>query len=502
MKLLWNKPKEEKILFPIMLNKYSPEMVFIKFILLNNDYLFLFIDLEVFIYRLEVDKEKNKSELVFENKKTLDFISFNEDIQTVLQSENFEKDGLVLISTNTGNIYTINFNLTDFYFDIHLKMNIRHNFIHEYEVLQYEGNNILMIIDKQLFSFEITKSNSVIKNLLFRMNDMNEKIVSAFFKPASYAVIFTNENIYLINFETDGTSEVIYKKDPQLYKYHYTGIVANDVIYYVKDNNSFAVYHIYDREKKFTVKLSAKNLLNDLNFYRIVKANSDLITIVNEKQTELYFINNKYKLIHRESVLFEKSFFIFHPYGVFVFGINLINMVIKYKVGMMNEEIKGSDNTNGNVAATNVIDNIDLGDLSKIENYYIRHKNSKQEVKNKIFKKINAVKTILNDIRAGKLKFHSEEQFEYYKSKITRKLSGIKVKSYEKFKHNIHVTLIWLYTFLFGSYSLKKSFNILFFPHFLNIYKERLQNLLLISKHVKDVEVYNEIVKLTKIICI
>jgi uncharacterized short protein YbdD (DUF466 family) len=605
-KIQWSGVKEQKLIFPLFLSKFNFSKIYTQLIYHKN-FLFIFIDYDLIIYSLtynnknsteknstntlDVNETQKEISLTFESKKSLDFFSLDEEILFIKYSDtecegenltnskhtnfsnfsnkpNFSENYFFnfIIGTNLGNIFLINFNITDFYLEISQTFNIRHNYIHEYEILFYtkeEGENshsILMTMDKHLFLLEfphchgnqkshtnspISLDNKILKNLLLRIEDPQEKIINAYLKPKHYTVIFSNKAIYFLNFETDGASEIIFKKDQNFYNSLYSGYVNKDVIYYIKDSNSFSIFHIYDRENKFTIKLSAKNQLNELGFYKVFNVDDEIITITNEKQSELYFImNNKFKLIHRESILFDKSFFIFAEDSVVVISLNLFNLSLKYKYAILsssslkpsgqikdNKNLEMSKNPSQKRPRKNsesiLSENINF-DLNQIELSFMDSKNNIQNLKFKLKKVWKRIYFLMKNLAV----VMDYNKFEVLKQKICRKMnkiiklsinfqSGNLDSRYEsasdkkckncpsldetnsltslKFSHSkinfLKYQIINSYIQKFGSEALLKSIYILI-DYLKNLHEEKIKNLIKISVVTRDKEVYLSLIKL------
>lgn len=589
-KIQWSSVKEEKFIFPLFLTKFNFSKIFTQIVYFKN-YLFIFIDYDLVVYSfyynkkpstLDLNENNQEFSLTFENKKNLDFFSsdeeilfikcsdkhlkydsfsslFNSNVSNITNKTSFSENNYFnfVIGTNLGNIFLINFNLTDFYLEISHTFNIKHNYIHEYEILFYtieeyiNSHNIIMTMDKHLFLLEFQNSsynflnssdNKIFKNLLLRIEDPHEKVINAFVKPKHYTVIFSNKSIYLINFDTDGTSEIIFKKDPSSYNSFYSGYVYKDVIYYIKDSNSFSIFHIYDRENKFTIKLSAKNQLNELAFSKVLNVDDEVITITNDKRSEIYFIiNKKFKLVQRENILFDKSFFIFVEDSLVVISLNLSNLCLKYKYALfsnlripINCQIKDPnkfeipnnynqiDKKQRKNSESILFDSLNLN-LNEIEVSFLDSKKYIQNLNFKFKKLWNELNFLMNKI------FHVVEynKFEFIKKKICCKMNKF-ISLSKKFKYcsnqseyvydqinksyrlnyynlpksfnNIQSKMNFLkfqiitsYIKKFGSEILLKSLNILI-DYFKNLHGEKIKNLIKIAILTRDKEVYLKLI--------
>lgn len=475
MKVNWTQTKEKKIFHNS--SKMNP---FNKGIIIN-EYVLFFIDYEIIIYRYE------NEDLLFETKKNIDFISLNEEIIYLLYDDKKNKN--ILFGTDKGNIYIISLNLNDFYIEVLHSFEIRQNYIYEYEVLSFSDMGILVTFDKNLFLCDVYSSQSnkhiLYKNCLMKIEYFDEKIISAF-KIEQLVVIFTNKAIYFINLD-DGGSEIIFKKDNMNY---YSGLVLGSSIYFVKDDNSFCSYNLFDKDKKYNVKLTSKNQLNKLNFYKVVYVTENYMVLSNEKNTEIYFISLKnFKIVNREPILFEKSLFLMYKgVNLIAISLNVITYTVKFKVGIINNE--DTTNKTEGILDKNILRN-DL-DLSNIEEDYVLDHSQNNIRKNK--RKRNKLKIwfylyILHD----KCSNYQSDKFSCYKNRILKCLIKIKQYEYAKLVYN---QITSGYINAFGSALIIKSYALLYTMYFYILYKENIDYLIKISTHIQDYETSKELYNL------
>jgi hypothetical protein len=534
MKLVWSSVKEEKffslnsLLFVKDINKDIK-------ICSSDKFLFLFLDFEVIIFNYFNDKQEGGLSFNYLTKKNLDFISNDEKIKNVKSDSNF-----FLISTDLGNLFVLNFDEKDYYIEVTYSFNIRHNYIHDYEILFFEflkSKNILITLDKHLFLLEIcdletlnliknssflqsNKNTSVCKNLLMRIEHSDEFIFYTYLKSSCYSVIFSNFAIYYIDFETDGRSEIIFKKDPQSYKHKFQGYVYKDVIYYVKDSNCFSIFDIYNRDNKFTIKLSAKNQLNDLNFFKVLFVEEDYIVITNEKCSTLYFIDKKYKLVHRENILFE-PYFIFSSQILIALSLSVIG--IKFKACI--KEI-GENNIDNYIDDLNQLKNFlpENETLKKIEDSFINTKLNKDHLKKQVRIRYYKIEKVLDHLKKYFSKFPNRIKcYDYYElckikimsyvtdinfilSKYQCKLFEIQDKNdFNKISRKIYLknyevqrNLILNFVEFFGSKNLFLNYKFVYLIYYENLKYEKLYELINLSKNIRDTSTYFLLKELVK----
>jgi len=412
-----------------------------------KDYIFYFNDSEVFIFKIIIDdkipnqvdneiyknqiihsKEEisnsfglnkiissdcaNESEeyyikdIIIQDIKKINFLAYDEKIiYCLLNNEN----NFILLSTDFGNIYILNINLLDFYVELVFSFSIKQNYLYSYEILYFcENNNILVTLDNHLFICEIYKKKKnqpiqVFKNCLFKCEYMDEKLIYAE-KLNNIVTVFSNKAIYLIDLY-DISFKLFYKKEN---KNNFYGKILGDNIYFIKDENTYAVYSISDKDKKLSFKLSSKNQLNILNFDKILYLDGDLMIISNPKKTELYSISMvTYKILNRESILFENpnfliftrneddfeirnKYYIKNEKSIIAFNLNKHNFDLKFKVGY----IKQSED----ILKKEINRNLDL----KNNNNYDKNEENKENQKKE---KIESLSIIQKDFVEEKLVF-------------------------------------------------------------------------------------------------
>jgi hypothetical protein len=245
--------------------------------------------------------------------KKINFISIYEKINFCLLNNDNKN---ILISTDFGSVNILSINFKDYYIELLHTFSIRQNYLYNFEILQFLDikNTILITMDNQLFLCEThlnktkgTKSTTqVYKNCLFKCEFLDEKILHAE-KLENLVVIFSNKAIYLVDLY-DISVDVFLKKDT---KNNFSGKIHKENICFIKDENTYAIYNLKDREKKLSFKLSSKNQLKVLNFNKVIYIDDDFMVIKNNKNTEVYFISLvNYKVINRENILFEDPCFL------------------------------------------------------------------------------------------------------------------------------------------------------------------------------------------------
>lgn len=300
-----------------------------KHILNINEYLFYIRENDIYIFKIvfrnekETEASKNSSsntnsdsynsreaDLIIQDIKKINFIAFDENIIYCLLNKD---NNNILISTDAGSIYIIGINFSDFFIEILFTFNIKQNFLYFYEILYFCGkaNNILLTMDNHLFLCEIYNKRKnqpiqVYKNCLLKCEYLDENILYAE-KKDNLVVVFSNKSIYLIDL-IDISTTIFLKKEA---KNNFCGRIFGENIYFIKDDNTYAIYSIKDKDKKQSIKLSSKNQLNVLSFDTILYVDKELMIISNSKNTELYFISLiTYKILNRESILFEDPNFL------------------------------------------------------------------------------------------------------------------------------------------------------------------------------------------------
>jgi len=572
MKLQWCQIKEMKNYNSLVVPRiYTSDSSSVWFLVLKENYeefLLIFVESEVFIYQINLSlfndnrchlNKQNVSyvyelsliqhttnsleskmpfiqteNFLFKSKPRLDFISQNDTISNLkLNKHSCKKikhqENLILLSTEKGEVFIISINVYDYFIDVVFNFNISQNFLHEYEMLDFEDMNVLLTIDKHLFLYEIYSRNyeksyirnktnlSIGKNLIMRIDYIDEKIIDACIKNKQYIIIFTNKMIYLINLNNDGSHEILFKKEANDVNLSSSGVVDiyHDNIYYIKSDNSFCVHPIYEPQNKFTITINSRNQLNKLNFYKVIFANEEMIAIINRNYTEIYFFNNKYKLINRESILLESSRFLFTETCAIVISYNHLSMSIRYKLGLIlkeNSELKNESvrlginskdlisNKKDNPNACSTPFNQTLSDdfnLNEIEDSYVdfnqKLKQKKQIIKVNINEINNCIKIFFS--RNNSL-FSFHELFLDFKSEIYFKLNELnKIKlNIIKISNSIFASVIKFYVFFHGSYSLRITEKILNEKYFKSIYRDKIIGLMKIPNKTKDFEVMKELV--------
>lgn len=371
--------------------------------------------------------KKEESDFILLDIKKISFLSYDENINFCLLNK---INNNIILSTDAGIIYIININLIDLFIDLDFSFNIKQNYLYNYQIHYFcENNKILLTLDNNLYICEIYKKKKnqptqVFKNCLFKCVYMDEKILHAE-KLDSLVSIFTNKAIYIVDFY-DMSSSILYKKEKLN---NYSGKMFNDNIYFIKDENTYAVYSIKDIDKKLSFKLSSKNQLNVLNFNTILYVDEDILLLVNDKNTEIYTISLvTYKVLNRESILFDNPKFLVFSINdnkssnllgenqklIIPFSFNEISFEIRYKlgyiktnilesvkdekiesenIGLIKESLETNDNFQKRFVGNNrreldkndIINKGDLETLSgvaKIQNLF-KNKNDKKREKNK-----------------------------------------------------------------------------------------------------------------------
>lgn len=383
MKINWANIKESKIPFPI--NVYDDDKTYTNLLFISQDCMFLFMDLEFIVVEVSLDKD-NTVTLTPRMKKSIQFLANDERISGIVKKDSSIEGASreFLIHTTKGNIYTVTVDTYDFYFEV-MSFKIRQNYIYNYTIHCYCGNKILIEFDSSLYLCEISTYNTLTKSCLLKINYLDEKILDAYVEDSDLVLIYTNKFVYLINLNLDGMPKILYKKDDKHHKNYFSGVLFDDCAYFIKDECTLGIQHLVHLDHKMSIKVSSKNYLNKVSFFRVLFVNKDLLVITNESQNELYFLNNKtYKLIHRETILFERRSYILHDQKFFILGLNLNVFSFKYKIGSysIGEEVyKIPKEPHPSVDHDSIVDS--FCDLSLIENDFFQETKKEDELKSK-----------------------------------------------------------------------------------------------------------------------
>ncbi len=425
-----------------------------------KEYIFYFKESEVFIFKIEENKSvlininnsfkiecnvfqqinqlyskdtyndnenQNMKDILLEDIKKINFLAYDENITNSLLNKN---NNNILLSTDFGIVNIININLKDFFIELLITFDIKQNYLYSYDVFDFcdSNNNVILGLDNNVFICEIYNKQKnqpiqVFKNCLFKSEYLDEKPIYAE-KQKNLVAVFSNKAIYLIDLN-DISTQIFYKKEN---KNNFGGRLFNDNIVFIKDENTYAVHSIKDNTKKLSFKLSSKNQLNILNFEKIIYLNGEFMVITNKKNTEIYMISlTTYKIINRESILFENPNFLFlTSFGeenekftglsnkedscIISYSVNRNNLEFKYKIG--------------NIINNCIIDNakkIDKNNLINNQNSYLEVDgiNKQRNEKSKFLDDINNTRnnTFFNEAKDLSIKL----SFLYENSPVDRK---------------------------------------------------------------------------------
>jgi hypothetical protein len=466
MKVNWSSLKEIKIFHNIYNSKPFTQVIG------YSGYILIFIDNEMIIFK------PNKEELIFQDKKQIDFISLYENISYINKNDN----GL-LIATDKANIILCQLNTSDFYIELIYQFNIHQNFINDYEILAYNyDNSILMTLDNSLYQIEIKTIGGVkqiIKNCILEIRYSDEKILNSY-KLKNLIVIFSNKAIYTIDLD-NGDSETIYQKESFN---NYTGLLNDNTVYFIKDENSFQTQNLINRNEKETINFSSKNKIRKLNFLKFLYVGNSFMCIINNTYTELiYLLLGSYKIIHKESILNKNSFIIFVDDMTYVISVNPLQYNLKAKVGILFDDEKKNENNKDSFKI-----NIDNSDLQCLENNFIGHFEKLQSYQRNILKNKNKLKTLILCLK----KSSSVDKFVAIVKKIHKFKLKLRIKDFNLIYFKI--TQIWINKF--GSARIIKEYKKIYERYIQNIYKEKVEGLLRLSSNILDRETYNELVNL------
>jgi hypothetical protein len=479
-KILWTPPKELKPNIPLVttkINNIYKSLIYFEYYSL----ICLIIENVILIYKIKF--KENDLTFEFNTKRSLDFISYDEELIFTLKDTKIDQSSFSLvIGTNKANIFILNISIKDFYIEIVLTLNVGLN---NYEVLGLFDGKLIITIDKNLFVI-INKERNFIMQI-----DEDEKVISANLKENFYLIVFTNKNIYMVDYATDGRCQILIKTGS-----YYTSFIFNDKIYYIKESNTFAIFPIYDISNKFSIKLSAKNQINDLNFYKVLNVDENLTLISNEIESEIYFISKKFKLIHKEHILFDKSYFVFLNNSIIVLSINLISMSLKYKYCILNNnqsEVKLDRKSYLNKVS-----------LNEIEEEFVNFNSKRQIILNKIKEENFKIKKLL-------MKLMQINEINYFLivkelvcSGINKILSlylnlEVNKSNFTKCEKYYKVIILECFVYKFGSKSLHLN-NGLLKDYFNQLFKSKVQELMQISKRINDKITYSKLENIIKIV--
>lgn len=486
--IVWAPPKELKPNLPLILTKMNN--IYKNTIYLENfNLIILLIDNVILIYKLIF----KASDLTFEfiTKRCLDFISYDEElIYSIKNDQNEHSSFDLVIGTNKSNIYVLNISIKDYFIEIlhELKLN---NF--NYEIFGFTRNKLIFSLDKELYILELIGN---VRNFIMKV-DENEKIISTNLKADCYLIVFTNMNVYMVDYAVDGRNQILIKLSTSC---NYTSFIFNDKIYYIKESNTFAIFPIYDRENKFSIKLSAKNQINDLNFFKVLNVDDNFTIISNEKESEIYFISNKFKLIHKEHILFDKSFFVFLNNSIIVLSINLMSMSLKYKYCIFNNN---QSELNKTVKHCESHSNINKVSLNEIEEEFVNYNSKRNTVLTKIKSQNLKIKRLLLKLS----RVHELNYFCYLKEVIKgeiNKILNLRLKTEMKNLNRNRIDLYYYKVFIircfdykFGSRSLVIN-NTLIRDYFDKLLNSKIQELMQISMRINDTLTFSKLLSLIK----
>jgi len=479
-KILWTPPKELKPNLPLVttkINNIYKNLIYLE----HYSLICLIIENVILIYKFKF--KENDLTFEFLTKRSLDFISYDEELIYTFKDTKIEQSSFgLVIGTNRANIFILNVSIKDFYIEVVYTLNVCLN---NYEILGLVDGKLIIIIEKNLFIINVINKE---KNFIMEI-DEDEKIISANFKENIYLIVFTNKYIYMVDYATDGRCQILIKTGS-----YYTSFIFNDKIYYIKESNTFAIFPIYDRDNKFSIKLSAKNQINDLNFYKVLSADENFTLISNEIESEIYFISNKFKLIHKEHILFDKSYFVFLNNSIIVLSINLMSMSLKYKYCVFNNnqtEVKHDKKSYLNKVS-----------LNEIEDEFVSFNSKRQIVLNKIKIENFKLKKLLMKLK----RINEINYFLVIKQLVNSRINKI-LSIYSKLEVNktnfdeneYKVFIVKCFVYKFGSKSLLTN-NALIKDYFNKLFNSKVQELMQISRRINDSITYSKLENLISVI--
>jgi hypothetical protein len=502
--------KEYKIISPFINTRFinNPYIHTILFKCRQDNILAIFVDIDILIYSIN-----NDGEFSYRSSKNAEFISESEEIlflknqksTTDSQNTNF------LIGTTKGNIFLLKFIEFDYFFEVIQNFNIRQNFIHEYEILEYvDQRYILATIDKHLYLIEIYSKTHIAKNFLLTMEYRDERISNAI-KVDSSIFINTNKAIYSINLD-DCERRIVFEK--QILNSFDIQILGN-YLYFIKEESKVSRYSLSDNNDKSTATISSKNMLNKVNFFTFIQIDNQSIILANERETEIYFLNDKFKLVHRESLIFDSCYNVYLDGTLYVLNLNIVQYTLKIKKFVLssNEITEQEENKESFDTKENELQNLIL-----LEHNFLNFKHSIAFISRKIKELKNKIKNLIycsliwrinSKIELNYEKFESEKQklikylqklynlyYELPDNKSTSKLNENCLSIFHLFKKTILFHFVRVYECNFRSYSLHKTFDILYMGYYINMYRDKLNYLLQLSYSTLDRHSLKELLEL------
>ena len=498
---------------------------YVKMFYIGNNIILCFIWGKIIV--LELKQHNSNSEFTLEMVycSVMKCLTYNDEyvvgIKQISMYDNNNNNGSGLttpnkfaVITNYNNVYCIDVSLVDYYIELLYKTQIQvvalTKTLSPVTLCQYYNKDTFIVIhDNALYIYEMCNKN---KKLIYNCNtttSINDNIIHGEIT-LDYIVVFTSKHVLLLNKQTFVLVKVIFTYEQQQTPHTFKGKVFSNKIIYIKANDEFAVYDIYNTDNNQSLKLSSKKILNKFNFHNVIYVNDDVVCLVNDSRSELYVYLQNVPSMNRESTIYDNRNYIVTESHILIIGMNTKKLIIKAKIAKYreyngNNSTANSSNSSKQLQQTSKQNEseITFPSLKDIENDYEHKHKALQKIKHNIKLTNNKINFIINTITQRHITIN-ESQYSNYKQHINHYLitlynlysslhSPNHITEYLSFLSSIHHKLTICFITLFGSHSLILNHKHIYLSYFINITITKITNLISIAIASNDYSTYHSL---------
>ena len=473
MKLKWEILKNDLRL--IYMSNYLTNINYLKFFKLNENNLINIFGNSFILFKITKIYEENKIKpnIFYINSFDFNFLNNNEEIIKIKQNYND-----FLAFTNLKNLFIFSISNYDFYVDVKIKEKIEYK--KKIRFFNFQ-KNFFVLKDENLYLYKY--NNNKISYLIFNLDISLETIINIYYiEKDNRFVFFTNEKIFIFN-SINFSKNYVFEENK-----NYKGYFFNDKIFYIKNDDEFCVYDIYNKKNNFSLQFNSKKIINKINFNKILFANDEIALLINKSKVELYCYKFSTGQFNRENILYKNKQFVIFDNFIFILNFNTNNLEIKGKYLLYNNEIKQNNN---NLSNKNI--NFFLFNLKQIENQYeteFKYNNKIKNYHNNILKIIK-IKMNKNNFIIIKNKINI-----YFQKIYNLLLKNNSIQNFEKIYFNIKNNYIFYYHTIFNDNILLLNFKNIYLIYLINISMEKINNFKIIIKNTHDLDTENKINKI------
>ena len=472
MKLKWEILQNDLRL--IYMSKYLTNINYLKFFKLNENNLINIFGNSFVLFKITKIYEENKIKpnIFYINSFDFNFLNNNEEIIKIKQNNND-----FLAFTNLKNLFIFSISNYDFYVDVKIKEKIDYN--KKIRFFNFQ-KNFFVLKDDNLYLYKY--NNNKISYLIFNLDISLETIINIYFieKDNRY-VFFTNDKIFIFN-SMNFSKNYIFEENK-----NYKGYFFNDKIFYIKNDDEFCVYDIYNTKNNFSLQFNSKKIINKINFNKILFANDEIVLLINKSKVELYCYKFTTGQFNRENILYKNKKFVIFDNFIFILNFNINNLEIKGKYLLYNNEIK----QNNNLSNKNI--NFFLFNLKQIEKQYENEYKYNNKIENY---QTNIIKTIKNKMNKNNFNIIKKIINIYLHKIYNLLLKNNSIKIFENIYFKIKNNYNFYHRIIFNDNILLLNYKNIYLIYLINISIDIINKLKIIIKNTHDLDSENKINKI------